>query len=179
MKQFNKCIGKITMMAVIALAGLSAQTSEAAATKSGPGGNTFFMGLASDGIYSVSSAVPALTALLNLGDRTALQLYFGMSTIDPVNLGGGANFKYSVVGNNSKGFHVGGGVGLGVTGAALTQTFYINIAPGLGGHYEVVDGVILAVDASFAVKITTSPSNADMAIGGNSGLLGASIVFGL
>jgi hypothetical protein len=146
--------------------------------------HNFLVGLALDRIYTGSSTVPGLTGVLILNEKSAIQIYFGMSTVQPALLGGGAQFKHTIAGDVYKGFHIGGGVGLGATvpsfAAAAARTFYVTIAPGLGGHFEVSDGVLVSFDASYAFQLFTSAAkDFDMSIGGNSTLLGASVVFAL
>lgn len=184
-----KLIKKISSSHLVVAALLALVTTTTfAAPKASSSSNrhNFLVGLALDRIYTGSSAVPGLTAVLVLNDKSAIQIYFGMSTVQPALLGGGAQFKYTIAGDVYKGFHIGGGVGLGATQPGLNppvatpRTFYVTIAPGLGGHFEVSDGVLVSFDASYAFQLYTSAAkDFDMSIGGNSTLLGASVVFAL
>lgn len=184
-----KLIKKISSSYVVVAAVLTLATATTFAAPKASAGNrhNFLVGLALDKVYTGSNSVPGLTALLIFNEKNALQLYFGMSTVQPALLGGGAQFKHTLVGDVYKGFHIGGGVGLGAAQpftAAYSPTaprsFYVTIAPGLGGHFEVSDGVIVSFDASYAFQLFTSAAkDFDMWIGGNSTLLGASVVFAL
>jgi hypothetical protein len=139
-----------------------------------------YLGSALDGSFTGSSTSPAVSSLFTLGDIAALQFYVGIPTINPFNVGGGVNFKYSVVGDNSKGFHIGGGIAVGAAGGSLARTVFINVVPNFGLHFEIVERVLVSFDTSLAFNIrTASASNLELTLGGNSNLLGASILFGL
>ena len=182
-------IKKISSSYLVVAAVLTLATATTFAAPKAAGSSTrhnFLVGLALDRVYTGSNTIPGLTAVLVLNDKNAIQIYFGMSTVQPALLGGGAQFKHTLVGDVYKGFHIGGGVGLGATQpglaptAATPRTFYVTIAPGLGGHFEVSDGVLVSFDASYAFQLFTSAAkDFDMFIGGNSTLLGASVVFAL
>jgi hypothetical protein len=176
-----------SFLVVAAVLTLATATTFAAPKSAASNRHGFLVGLALDKVYTGSNSVPGLTALLIFNDKNALQLYFGMSTVQPALLGGGAQFKHTLVGDVYKGFHIGGGVGLGAAqpftatySPTAPRSFYVTIAPGLGGHFEVSDGVIVSFDASYAFQLFTSAAkDFDMWIGGNSTLLGASVVFAL
>ena len=180
-------VKKISSSYLVVAAVLTLATVTTFAAPKAAGSTTrhnFLVGLALDRVYTGSNTVPGLTGVLILKDKNAIQIYFGMSTVQPALLGGGAQFKHTLVGDVYKGFHIGGGVGLGATvpsfAAAATRSFYVTIAPGLGGHFEVADGVLVSFDASYAFQLFTSAAkDFDMFIGGNSTLLGASVVFAL
>ncbi len=171
-----------TRAVVLIFAGVMAQ-SAMAAPKSAPtpsGKPSFWLGSALDDNYSGVNGVPTLSALWLMNDRAGLQFYFGIPTINPFLVGGGAKFSYTVSGNAYKGLHVGGGLGLGAAGNAATRSFFINIVPTIGLHFELVENVMVNLDSSLAFRLLTSgASTFDLGLGGNSGSLGISVLIGL
>lgn len=180
-----KLIKKISSSYLVVAAVLTLVTTTTFAAPKAAGSanrHNFLVGLALDKVYTGSNSVPGLTGVVIINEKNALQIYFGMSTVQPALLGGGAQFKHTLAGDVYKGFHIGGGVGLGATvpSFATTRSFYVTIAPGFGGHFEVSDGVLVSFDGSYAFQLFTSATkDFDMSIGGNSFLLGASVVFAL
>ncbi len=164
---------------VLGLAALSFSFGAFAAPKLVANRSVAYLGTALDNSFIGSTTSPGISALFTLGDSAAIQTYLGIHGINPFQMGGGIQFKHSVVGDNMKGFHIGGGVGLGANGG-LTRTFYVNIVPNMGVHFEIVDRVLLSVETSLTFNIRTSgTSNLELTLGGNSPLLGASVLFGL
>lgn len=150
-----------------------------AAPKTVSGRPVVYLGSALDNVFSGSTSVPALSALFTLGDTAALQAYLGIHGINSFQMGGGVNFKHSLIGDNLKGFHIGGGVALGANGG-VARTFFVNVAPNMGLHFELVDRVLVSFDMSLCFSIRTAgASNLELTLGGNSNLLGASVLFGL
>lgn len=176
-----------TRAVVLVFAAVMAQGAMAApkSTSTPSGKPSFWLGGAIDGNYGGANlttgvAVPTVTAIWMLNDRSNLQFYVGIPTINPFLVGGGAKFQYTVTGDNYKGFHVGGGLGLGATGTAVARTFFINIVPTVGLHFEIVDNVLINLDGSLAFKLyTAGATNFDMSLGGGSLGVGASVVIGL
>lgn len=151
--------------------------SVASTTSSNSGG--FHLGFSSDTtIVAGAASVPAISALFGLSDKLALQTYLGLSSTTPFAFGGGAMIKYTVVGDNSKGLHMGGGLGLGVTSAA--ELFYIGFGGNVGFHFSIVESVMIAVDGGVAVRVVTQGGGTSVQVGGNgSHLLGMSLLFRL
>jgi hypothetical protein len=157
------------------MAGILSQAAVAAPATTASGRTRFAAGLASDNVYISENSRAGFTALLIFSNRTALQMYFGIHTITPaLEIGGGANFKYTMVGDSIKGLHIGIGASLG---SLQTATFFVNIAPLLGLHFPIADRVLINLDGSLAFKIQTAGSNLNLSLGGNSAVLGASILF--
>lgn len=155
--------------------------SAVAAPKSSPtpsGKPSFWLGGAADANYNPTGS--SITAIWLMNDRAGLQFYVGIPTVNPFLVGGGAKFQYTVSGDTYKGLHVGGGLGLGATGTALARSFFINIIPTIGLHFEIVDNVLVTLDGSFAFKLyTAGASSFDMALSGGTVGAGGSIVIGL
>ena len=135
----------------------------------------FYLGFSSDTAVS-NNAMPTISLALGLTDKLLLQNYLGLFSTSPFNFAVGSVIKYTVAGNNSKGFHLGGGFGLGLTGA---ETFFVNLLGNAGVHFEVVDSVWLSADGGFAVKILTGAlGTTTFSLGGNSSpLFGMSVLY--
>lgn len=133
-----------------------------------------WLGAGMDAVYTGSATAGAFTAVFPFGN-TLLQAYFSFISVSPtVLLGGGANVKFTVAGSGARGVHMGGGLGLGTNGA-----FFINIAPLIGVHFLLVEGVMVNLDTHMAFRIATAGTNFDFGFGPQSPLLGASIVLAL
>ncbi len=141
-------------------------------------GSSFAIGSASD-VSFTGSEVPALTAIWSFSELSSVQFYLGIPTVSPAYLmGGGANFRYSVAGDNSRGLHVGGGLGLGAKFFGGARTFFINIVPTVGVHFEIVEKVLVSVDSGVTFSlIPGGATNIDITLGGRSLALGLSIVY--
>jgi hypothetical protein len=157
----------------VAEAKSTATTQTRAASDDTSGNSSFWFGLSTDTVPTLGNGVGSLTAMLSLSEKLALQMYFSMPSTSPFIFGVGAALKATVVGNSAKGFHVGGGFGLGNP----ASTFGARIYGLLGIHYTVVDGVMLAADGSAMVNI--AGGGTQFGIGPNSALLGASLLFQL
>lgn len=143
-------------------------------SSSGPGNGTW-LGISSD-TSGTGTTTPPLTALFHFNDKTALQVYLAMDGTKPnFGFGAAANVKFTVVGNGSKGLHLGGGFGLGTTQAA--GTFFANILGGVGLHFTVADSVMFVADGGLRVHIQSGAT--DFGIGAGSTLVGGSILFRL
>jgi hypothetical protein len=174
-----------TRSAVLVLAAVFTQATWAVPkgnAVSGPSPTTAratYVGLASDAIYSGGGGSTSITAAM-LNERSAIQVYVGIPTIKGSFVGGGGiNYKYSLVGDSIRGFHIGIGMGLGAMNATA-RTFYINIQPLLGVHFHITDHILLNFDGGLTFQIQTEgSSNFDILLGANSTILGASILFGI
>jgi len=140
---------------------------------------SFWLGGAIDNVHGgpSSSAFPSLSALMMMGDKSALQFYLGIASITPAfTFGAGANFKHSIVGDAIKGFHIGGGVGMGTT----ASVFFINFQPTLGMHFEIQENVMLNLDSGLSFFLIPGGATVfNLALGGNSPFLGLSLLMAL
>lgn len=143
-----------------------------------------WVGLSSDSSV-VSTETPALTFLMPLGEKLALQTYAVITSVNPFLFGIGGNVKYNVVGDLMKGIHVGGGVGLGlvaatslVGGATLaTNAFFFNINGILGFHFHLIDRILFSLDAGLHISIANGTTA--VALSGDSALMGLSVLYRL
>ncbi len=141
--------------------------------------STIYMGSAMDNTFLGSNS-PGWTATFVATDRALVQAYVGVSQTNPVFLmGAGVNFKYSVAGDATEGFHLGFGLGCGALTSGGGRTMFVNLAPVMGVHFHVTEHVMLNFDTGATVQILTEGTVVNFLLGGNSPLLGASVVFGL
>ncbi|MBY0369478.1 hypothetical protein K2X33_02255 [bacterium] len=170
-----KHIASVFLTLAVAAQAVAAAPSRGTAAAP-PAGKSVFVGAAIDGLHSGNSTVPAFTAMFLLSDKTSLQTYLSMPSVTPTfKIGGGANLKYAIVGDVLRGLHFGAGVGLGTNG-----NFFINVAPILGIHFELVDRVIVSLESGVGLFIQPSGTpTVDVQVGGFSPNFGASIVLGL
>ncbi len=139
------------------------------------GHGSFWLGLTTD-TFATGTTAPGLTGLIGFSDKLGLQMYLAIDGTTPkFGFGVGANIKYNAVGNWNKGFHIGGGFGLGSTVAAAT--FYANIYGLMGLHWQPTDGILLSADGGLGITIVSGATT--MKLGTTSPMLGASILFRL
>lgn len=171
----QKYHSRFLVLGFVALLTGSAFAAPATSRTTVGGASRVYLGLGVDTAFGLNSiTVPSLTAIF-AGERGALQVYLGLAAISPFEIGAGANYKFSVVGDSVKGFHLGGGVGFGTNS---TQVFYVNIAPLMGIHFEIVDRVLFNFDAGLIFRLLTQGTpTAALSVGGTSGLLGMSVLF--
>ena len=137
-----------------------------------PGHGSFWLGVTTDN-FATGTTNPGLSALIGFNDKVALQLYAAIDGTTPkFGFGVGGNVKVNVVGNWNKGFHLGGGFGLGSTVAAAT--FYAQIYGLLGLHWQPVDGVMVIADGGLGITIVSGATTFRM---GTPGVAGLSLLF--
>ena len=74
-----------------------------------------------------------------------------------------------------KGIHFGAGLGIGSTGS-----FFVNVGPLLGIHFELIEGVMINLDSGLGLYLQPSgTTQVDVKLGGFSGNFGASIMMAL
>lgn len=133
-----------------------------------------YLGVSTDA-FATGTVNPGLSALFNFSDKVGLQVYAAIDGTTPkFGFGVGGNIKVSVIGNSTKGFHIGGGFGLGSTLAA--GTFFANIYGLLGLHFPIVDSVMVVADGGVGVTIMSGATTFRM---GTPGILGLSLLFRL
>jgi len=113
----------------------------------------------------------AFSVWVDLSPKLSLQPFLSMQSSDPFNFDFGTILRVTIHGNESQGFHVGGGFDLGSAGAG--KTFFLNIFPIAGFHVGVSSNVALSFDGGPMFHITPSPFQ--FSIASLSGMAGASI----
>ncbi len=177
MKRFTGFSGILVLALTV---GFGAQGAARGLSNTGlPAGRpTIYVGSAIDTPYTQSATVPGLTAIFLLSEKSALQAYLGMPTINPFLIGAGFNYRYTLVGDSLKGFHIGAGLGLGAMNSAA-RTFYVNVQPLFGIHFEIIERVMLVFNSGLNFQVTTQAGALELVLGGNSPLMGVSLAFGL
>jgi len=150
------------------------------------GGSKFWVGPALDSAVTDNVSTPALSMLITLNDKMAIQAYAGVYGVNPFLFAVGGDFKYTLVGDVTKGLHIGGGVGLGEVGGNIQgniggininaggSAFFVNINGLVGIHFQIVDNVLVNLDSGATVSI--SNGNTNFALAGHPAF-GASILY--
>ncbi|MEQ1877304.1 MAG: hypothetical protein ABL958_11715 [Bdellovibrionia bacterium] len=133
------------------------------------------VGLASD-YHAVRSVNPALTGMFLVSDEGIIQTYFIYENQE-VNSTGSSygialNYKHLISGSGEGGFHIGGGIGIG--SFPKDKTFmHVNA---LGGfRWSPASRVYLHIDGG--ATFGQADSKSEVMIGGNSFLMGLSLVY--
>lgn len=126
------------------------------------GGQGFAVGMTT---FTALGGSGGLSALIPVG-QNVIQTTLTMGTSGGFSFGLGGLYKATVAGNSDTGFHVGGGLGLGVTSTGSTTIAGITVATGgtafalsLGGvagfHHELVANKIqVSFDAGPIITVT-------------------------
>ncbi len=119
--------------------------------------------------YNNVAAPGALSGWLDLSPKLSLQPWVAIAMSDPFAFNLGTYLRVTLHGNQSNGFHAGGGFDLG----SLTKTFFLNITPIVGFHFAVTSSLEMAFDGGLNFHVTPSPFQ--LALASLSGHAGASI----
>lgn len=145
----------------------------------GGGGGGIWVGVALNNLIAklnaaTTATLPAsLSAQFGLGRASAIQTYAALYGVNgTVTFGIGADVKFAVVGDNRKGFHLGGGFGFGTTAG----TFFANFAGNIGPHFTIDNNILISADAG---PLLTVGGGTDFALTGRSILLGLSMLMKL
>lgn len=133
--------------------------------------------------YSSNSAVlysdrPGFTGLFPIGDSGAVQAYFALYDSDPNTYGIGAIYKHTISGNQSNGFHVGGGLGLGTW---MQDKSYMHIIGNAGMHFSLKKQIHVHIDGGLTIKSDEQAGNttkdSGMVMAGFSDHIGLAIMY--
>lgn len=133
-------------------------------TRSAPrdGGESFGLGVTTNtGVMSGSGGVMAalgggLSSLIPMGNHY-LQTSLGVAVSTTFSFGLASTFKATVAGTSDSGFHVGGGIGLGIEPGPMASTFFFNLHGVAGVHHEIANRVQISFDAGPIIAITPAP----------------------
>jgi hypothetical protein len=130
----------------------------------------FGLGLASFGAGLAAST--AISAWIPINHTMGVQAYLSIPTTSGnFNFYTGGAYKYTLSGNATTGFHIGGDLLLGATGGEFSL-----LGGGLMGvHFSPSQSIVFAVDGGPQVSLVAS--KADFLMSGFSGLLGASLIY--
>jgi hypothetical protein len=165
-----------------------------AASEHHSGGVTVDLGVSS--IFPVSiingSTGGSLTAIIHVTNLDMIQILAGVTgTTSGFGFGVGGQYKRTVLGNQSAGFHLGGGIGLGTAAGAggvngSSTNFAMDIVALVGAHFDVPGtqiafhldgGPVFALVSISGVNGIGGSTSTSFAMGPLSGLLGASVVY--
>jgi hypothetical protein len=120
------------------------------------------------------------TGVFNINDKMAVQASFYTHKDQSTDKNGiGGLFKYTVSGNASMGFHVGGGLSFGKHGNNLSFTHIIGDA---GVHFPIHSRVVLHVDGGLLIpndEVSATQKDTGTSIEGASSVYGISILYTL
>lgn len=178
-KNHMKSRSKFVGLVVAVLAGVWVQSSSmaaAAGSERSPsavssGASVVYLGAVSDSLLTDVS-MPALSLMFRGSDKFFIQLYTVLPSVSPLLISGGAAAKAIVSGTLERGFHVGGGFGMGDQGAG----FFTNIAALGGAHFEIAKSVLVSFDTGLRLHLQKDKHN--FAIGGNYSWLGVGVHYG-
>jgi hypothetical protein len=168
------------------------ETHQAASSHSG--GTTFDLGLSSITPVPVINGATggSLTGIIHLTSLDMVQLLAGVTgTSGGFGFGVGGIYKRTVMGNQSAGFHIGGGLGVGTAAGAggangSSTNFAMNIVAVVGAHFEI-PGTQIALHFDGGPTFSLVSISGVNGVGGStqtsfsmaplSNLLGASVVY--
>ena len=164
------------------------------ASERNSGGTTFDLGLSSiSALPTVGGTGGSLTGIIHLTNVDMIQLLAGITgTTGGFGFGVGGLYKRTVIGNQSAGFHLGGGFGIGTVAGAggavngSSTSFAMSIAAVIGAHFEI-PGTQIALHFDGGPDFTLVSVSGTNGIGGGtttnfamgplSSLLGATVVY--
>lgn len=122
---------------------------------------------------------PGLTGMFPVGDKGAVQIFFALYDSDPNTYGLAGIYKYTLSGNQSSGFHVGGGLGIG---SWMEDRSYMHIIGDAGFHFTLKKQVVLHIDGGLLIKsdeapAATAPKDSGMVLAGFSEHLGIALMY--
>ena len=121
----------------------------------------------------------SITALFDIGKKAGIQAFLVVPSSDPMTYGLGAQYKYTISGGKSLGFHVGGGLGIG--DFAKDRSF-LRIMGVAGLHFKIRKRILIHADTGLTLTRDDDPTGGDedsnqTTITGNSILYGLSIMY--
>lgn len=135
-------------------------------------------------------ASSAVTAILELSDKQALQFHLALPSSSPFEFAVVGQFKQTITESQNAGFHVGGGLGLGSVSTGSTTTivagvpvvtsssgFLLSINALAGIHYKFSDAPNLRFHFDGGPTFTSTDGEADFSIGAASSWFGASVLY--
>jgi len=140
---------------------------------------TIMFGLSSNPAIAGPNSSHMLSALLGMSEKLAIQMHTGIFSTSPFTFSLGGTVKFNAVGTAEKGFHIGGGFGLGLASATVAAVpdskFYFNFHGVVGLHFTVLDHIYFSFDGGPSVTVFNSTTSFSLA--GFSPLLGTSILY--
>jgi len=143
------------------------------------GGSKFGFGIASNS-HLLRTSDTALSGLFLFGGKSAVQVFLVMQNSDPSEYGFAGAFKYTLIGKQKLGFHLGGAVGFGSysTGGGKNRkdNSFVRFGFLAGLHFTVANRVIIAADSGLTIA-NDGDDDSQVYIGGHSDLWGVSLIY--
>lgn len=133
------------------------------APQSGGGSSYFGLGVTT---FTALGGTGGISALLPVGQHS-IQMALVLGTSGGFSLGASGLFKATVAGTGDTGFHIGGGLGMGVTSSTTVAGFTVTTGSAfalmlggvLGFHHEIVaNKIAVSFDAGPVIAILPSVS---------------------
>lgn len=135
----------------------------------------FGIGYASTLIFT--GAASSVTGLIKINETNAIQVFLSIPTTSPFEFTAGGNYKYTVSGGSSAGFHVGGGFTLGSLSVGRGNGFALAVGPTAGIHFALPSVSRVQFHFDGGPVFSTVDGNSNFVLGSHSALLGASIIY--
>ncbi len=137
-------------------------TSSEAVTTSG-GHSRVGLGFATYG--GALTAPGSLSAWIDFNSTNSIQIFTSIGSSSPFTFGIGAAYRYTLLGAQDDGMHIGIGFNLGTAAgaaaaAAAGTTFFMQIVPVAGFHFSLgghVNNIQLSFDGGPSFMVTPSP----------------------
>lgn len=165
----------LKLLTVLSILLLAFNVSAASKRRSG-GKSKMAFGFAHNAALLGLSGDTAFTGTFGLSKKAMVQAYFITMSSDPMTYSIGGAYKYTLKGNNEKGLHVGGGLGLGTLG---TDQSFSNFGGLVGFHFTVAKKVRVHLDGGITIKNPPGGGDSQFVIGGHSALFGLSLLYKL
>jgi len=130
------------------------------------------LGLASNSQLLARSET-ALTGLFSVTRKGAIQGFFMSPSSDPNTYSIGALYKHVVSGSTKRGFHVGGGLGIGDYADDLS---FFHIMANAGFRFTIQKRIQIHVDGGLTIT-DDDPDDSQTEITGNSAVFGLSLLY--
>ena len=132
-------------------------------------------------LASGTNLVPsAFAALLEMSGGNALQFSFSIPGTSPFQMMFGAQYKHTLKSSRGAGFHIGGGLGLGLARVtAASNGFALVINPLVGLHSPLYEGSPVSIHVDGGPAFVLVDGNTDFGVGAGSALLGLTFLYAL
>lgn len=133
----------------------STRTTWSASAAEGSSSHEMGFGVADAGNLIGGNISPSF--LFGIGEKSSIQAVLGVpSTVGSFNFGVGGVFRHTCMGDKKLGLHLGGALGLGITGA---KAFFVNIAGVAGIHFQVANSIGVNLDVGPGVSVGDVATN--------------------
>lgn len=140
-----------------------------------PGTKANDLGLGLQTFSSFGGADVALSAWIELGQKSILQPVLAMGSTSPFQAAVGGFYRHIMSGNQLSGLHVGAGTGFGTIAGTPDNDFVFFLGGLVGTHFQLrdMDNLLFSLDA--AAIFQTVDGQSDFRMGGLSPALGLAV----